>query len=135
MVLEEKYDGMMFGDFSDSSYYQSASFPSGAGLVTQSYLTLVTLWTVAHQALCPWDFPGRNTRVGCHFLLQGIFPTQGSNSCLPHCRWILYHLNYQGIYSHTECACHYTATKLVLNKYYYFMCVFVNLMLGRNESC
>ena len=82
MVLEEKYDGMMFGDFSDSSYYQSASFPSGAGLVTQSYLTLVTLWTVAHQALCPWDFPGRNTRVGCHFLLQGIFPTQGSNSCL-----------------------------------------------------
>ena len=94
MVLEEKYDGMMFGDFSDSSYYQSASFPSGAGLVTQSYLTLVTLWTVAHQALCPWDFPGRNTRVGCHFLLQGIFPTQGSNSGLPHCRQMLYHLSH-----------------------------------------
>ena len=83
MVLEEKYDGMMFGDFSDS-YYQSASFPSGAGLVTQSYLTLVTLWTVAHQALCPWDFPGRNTRVGCHFLLQGTFLTQGSNLRLLH---------------------------------------------------
>ena len=29
--------------------------------------------------LCPWDFPGKNTRVGCHFLLQGIFPTQGLN--------------------------------------------------------
>ena len=29
---------------------------------------------------CPWDFPGKNTRVGCHFLLQGIFWTQGSNS-------------------------------------------------------
>ena len=29
--------------------------------------------------LHPWDFPGKNTRVGCHFLLQGIFPTQGSN--------------------------------------------------------
>ena len=28
---------------------------------------------------CPWDSPGKNTRVGCHFLLQGIFPTQGSN--------------------------------------------------------
>ena len=28
------------------------------------------------RLLCPWDFPGRNTRVGCHFLLQGIFPTQ-----------------------------------------------------------
>ena len=29
--------------------------------------------------LCPWDFPGKKTGVGCHFLLQGIFPTQGSN--------------------------------------------------------
>ena len=32
--------------------------------------------------LCPWDSPGKNTRVGCHFLFQGIFPTQGSNLCL-----------------------------------------------------
>ena len=32
------------------------------------------------RLLCPWDFPGNNTGVGCHFLLQGIFPTQGSNS-------------------------------------------------------
>ena len=36
-------------------------------------------WTVAHQAPLPWDFPGENTGVGCHFLLQGIFSTQGSN--------------------------------------------------------
>ena len=38
-------------------------------------------------------FPGKNTRVGCHFLLQGIFPTQGLNPHLLrllHCRWILY---------------------------------------------
>ena len=34
--------------------------------------------------LCPWDSPGKNTGVGCHFLLQGIFPTQGSNLCLVH---------------------------------------------------
>ena len=33
---------------------------------------------------------------GCHALLQGIFPTQGSNPDLRHCRWILYHLSYQG---------------------------------------
>ena len=33
---------------------------------------------------CPWDFPGKNTGVGCHFLLQGIFPTQGSNLHLLH---------------------------------------------------
>ena len=37
------------------------------------------LWTVACQALCPWDSPGKNTGVGCHALLQGIFLTQGLN--------------------------------------------------------
>ena len=31
------------------------------------------------RLLCPWNFPGKNTGVGCYFLLQGIFPTQGSN--------------------------------------------------------
>ena len=35
-------------------------------------------------------------QVGCHALLQKIFPTQGSNPGLPHCRWILYHLSHQG---------------------------------------
>ena len=34
------------------------------------------------RLLCPWDFPGKNTGVVCHFLLQGIFLTQGSNLCL-----------------------------------------------------
>ena len=38
-----------------------------------------TPFTVAFQAPCPWNFPGKNTRVGCHLLLQGIFPTQGLN--------------------------------------------------------
>ena len=42
------------------------------------------------------DSPGKNTGVGCHALLQGIFPTQGSNLGLLHCRWILYHLGHQG---------------------------------------
>ena len=40
--------------------------------------------------------PGKNTGVGCHALLQGIFPTQGINPGLPHCRQILYHLSHQG---------------------------------------
>ena len=35
-------------------------------------------------SFCPWDFPGKNTEVGCHFLLQGILPTQGWNPCLLH---------------------------------------------------
>ena len=41
------------------------------------------------------DSPGKNTGMGCHDLLQGIFPTQGSNPGLPHCRQILYHLSHQ----------------------------------------
>ena len=41
--------------------------------------SFATPWTVDHQALCPWDFPGKNTGIGCHFFLQGIFLTQGSN--------------------------------------------------------
>ena len=53
-------------------------------------------WTAAHQAA--WDSPGKNTGVGCHALLQGIFPTQGSNSCLLyllHCSRIFYPLNHR----------------------------------------
>ena len=40
------------------------------------------------------DSPGKNTGVGCHALFQGIFPTQGSNPGLQHCRQTLYHLNH-----------------------------------------
>ena len=47
-------------------------------LVTQ-YLTLCNPWTVSHQAPWPWNFPGKDTEVGCHLLLQEIFPTQGPN--------------------------------------------------------
>ena len=42
------------------------------------------------------DSPGENTGVGCCALLQGIFPTRGLNSGLPHCRWILYQLRHKG---------------------------------------
>ena len=48
------------------------------------------------RLLHPWNFPGKSTRVGCHFLLQGIYPTQGLNLGLPHCRQTLYLLSYQG---------------------------------------
>ena len=46
------------------------------------------------RLLCPWDSPGKNTGVSCHFLLQGIFPTPGTNTGLPHCRQILCHLSH-----------------------------------------
>ena len=45
---------------------------------------------------CPQDFPGKNTGVGCHFLLQGIFPTQGSNSCFLHWQAGSLPLSHQG---------------------------------------
>ena len=48
------------------------------------------------SSLCPWDSPGKNTGVDYQFLLQGIFPSQGSNWNLLHCRWILYQLSLQG---------------------------------------
>ena len=48
------------------------------------------------KLLCPWDSPGNSAGVGCHFLLQGIFPTQELNPGLLHCRQILYQLNYEG---------------------------------------
>ena len=54
------------------------------------------------RLLCSWDFPGKNTRVGCHSLLQGIFPIQGSNLGLPYYRRILYPLNHQGSLQHKE---------------------------------
>jgi len=40
------------------------------------------LWPIRVWLLCPWNFPCKNTGVGCHFLLQGIFLNQGSNLCL-----------------------------------------------------
>ena len=49
-----------------------------------------------HGLYSPWNSPGQNTGVGSLSLLQGIFPTQGSNTGLLHCRWILYHLTNKG---------------------------------------
>ena len=49
-----------------------------------------------HELYSLWNSPGQNTGVGSLSLLQRIFPTQGSNPGLPHCRWILYQLSYQG---------------------------------------
>ena len=49
------------------------------------------------RLLCPQNSPDKTTGVGCHFLLQGIFPTQGLNPGLLHCRQTLYWLSHQGI--------------------------------------
>ena len=60
-------------------------------------LLFATPWTVTHQTPPSMEFPSKNTGVGSHFFLQGIFPTQGSNPDLPHCRQLLYQLSHQGI--------------------------------------
>ena len=62
-----------------------------------------TVWPHGLQPasfLCPWDSPGKNIGVGSHSLLQGIFPTQGSNPGLLYCRWILYCVSH-----HINCIC------------------------------
>ena len=68
-------------------------------LVAQLCATLCELMPLGLMSLvllCPCDSPGKNTGEGWHFLLQGKFPTQGSNPGLLHCRQILYHLSHQG---------------------------------------
>ena len=66
-------------------------------LVAQSCLTLSYPMDCSPPASSiHGDSPGKNTGVGCHALLQGIFPTWGSNPGLPYCRRILYHLSHQG---------------------------------------
>ena len=51
------------------------------------------------KLLCPWKSLSKNTGVGCHSLLQGIFLTQEQNLCLPPCRQILHCLSHQGLRS------------------------------------
>ena len=55
----------------------------------QLFATPCTFWD------SPWNSPGQNTGVGSRSLLQGIFPKQGSNPGLLHCRWILYWVSHQ----------------------------------------
>ena len=63
-------------------------------LAAQSCLTLQPHRLEPARLFCPWDFPGKNAGVGCHSLLQGIFPTQGSTLSLLHVRPILYRLSH-----------------------------------------
>ena len=65
-------------------------------LVAKSCPTLCDPMTVGYACQAPlWNSPGKNAGVGSHSLLQGIFPTQGSNSALLHYRQILYCLSHQ----------------------------------------
>ena len=77
-------------DFSDHSEVGLRVSPS----VISYSLWAQGLWPAG--LLCSWNPPGKNMGVGSHSLLQGVFPTQGSNPDLLHWRQILYHLSHQG---------------------------------------
>ena len=70
----------------------------------------------------PWNSPGQNTGVGSLSLLQGIFPTQGSNPGLPHCRQILYQLSHREAHSEKHCYIFFLVkTTGYLNKTVYYI--------------
>ena len=83
--------------------YRLSSWQAGRNL---SHLTFSSCIRTSHSVVSdtlqphglysPWNSPGQNIGVGSLSLLQGIFPTQGSNPGLPHCRQILYQLSHKG---------------------------------------
>lgn len=99
-------DWLVFCDYgfsvpSDALLQHLRSYLGFSYLATHSSTRSVvsdSLWPHELQPIMflhPWDSPGKSTGVGCHFLLQGIFRTQGSNLGLPHYKQMLYHLCYQ----------------------------------------
>ena len=87
----------------DALKYQSQGFPGGSVVKDQpasageSESRSVMSDSLQPHGLCSlWNSLGQNTGVVSLSLLQGIFPTQGSDPGLPHCRWILYQLSHQG---------------------------------------
>ena len=85
--------------FSRQKYWGGLPFPSPTQACMLSCFSRVWLcatpWTAAHQAPLSMGFSRQEHGVGCHFLLQRIFPIQGLNPNLLHCRQILYHLCHQ----------------------------------------
>ena len=88
---------VMLGEISQTQKDKCCVIPFlwGVWKLTESGLVMFnSLWP--HGVYSPWSSPGQNTGVGSPSLLQGIFPIQGLNWGLPHCRWILYQLSQQG---------------------------------------
>ena len=73
--------------------YAACNWACVCGLPLKVKVAQVVSNSLSHS---PWNSPGHNTGVGSLSLLQGIFPIQGSDPGLPHCRWILYQPRHQG---------------------------------------
>ena len=78
-----------------------------AGMTTCESCSVVSDSLRLHGLYSPWNSPGQNTGVGSLSLLQGIFPAQGSNWGLLHCRWILYQLSYHDKHAYKPYNCIY----------------------------
>ena len=93
------WDRMPWSSFSEcwalSQLFHSPLSPSSVKSLSRVQLFATPCQAPSARLLHPWDSPGKNIGVGCHFLLQEIFPTQGLNPGLPHCRQMLYHLSHQ----------------------------------------
>ena len=87
--LEPEY----LGSFTDSGLLECESESVNRSVVSDS---LQPHGLYSASLLCPWNSPGKATGVGCHFLLQGIFLTQGLSPTFMHWRWILDHLSHLG---------------------------------------
>ena len=85
----------MFKVIEDRAKWTCRCMPLTLKLFKKIETETVSCLVVSDRLLWPWGSPGKNTGVDCHFLLQGIFLTQGSNPGLLHCRQIL-SLNHQG---------------------------------------
>ena len=83
-------------------YYMISLIVKEKVLVTQSCMTLCNPmdWLYPSRLLCPWNSPDKNTGMGSHSLLQGIFPIQGLSLGLLHCQQILYCLSHHRSPSH-----------------------------------
>ena len=97
-LYESSYDSAILLLRRNESIYSSVSH-----LVVVLCDTLWPHWLTALQAPLPMEFTGKSTGVGSHFLLQGLFPTQGSNPSTPHCRQVLYFLSRQGSPNRSVC--------------------------------
>ena len=121
-------------------------------LVSKSCLTLLrTHGLQPSRLLCPWDFPGKNTGVGCHCLLQGIFLTQGLNLCLLHWQADSLPMSHQWSPNHIitevfiwikwfntiekEATCsHSEKSRSVLPKRWYLIWILETVMLEREDG-
>ena len=82
---------LTLGKLADARYQDSSSLEKES-----ESRSVVSNSLRPHGLYNPWNSPGQNTEVGSLSLLQGIFPTQGLNPDLLHCRWILYQLSHKG---------------------------------------